>query len=190
MTARADEPHIGLIVEGRGEQQAVPLLLRLHLTSQDDYRDILSAPIVCHGRDKALMPDGIEGFVATAAARPGCRGVLILLDAETDRACERGPELLARAQTVTGKPVVVCLAEPQYEAWLVASAETLELDDLAFEPSRNPEVLIREALTAKYIKPTWQPRLTARMDLALATPRSRSLERFFDRFDYLLERLP
>jgi hypothetical protein len=186
MTARADEPHIGLVVEGRGEQYAIPILLRKHMMSNDDYRDILSSPVVCHGRDKALMPHGIEGFVATAAARPGCRGVLVVLDAETDEACVLGPAILLRAQGITGKPVVVCLAEPKYEAWLVASAETLQLEGLVYDSARNPEAIVRDALGQKYIKPTWQPRLTARMDLPLATPRSSSLRRFVDRFDQLL----
>jgi len=190
MTPRADEPHIGLVVEGRGEQQALPLLLRRHRADSGDYRDILSAPVVCHGRDKALMRNGVEGFVATAAARPGCRGVLVVLDAEGDAACQLGPELQRRAQLVTATPVAVCLAEPMYEGWLVASAETLQLEGLTFAQVRNPEAAIRNALGVNYIKPTWQPRLTARIDFNLAIPRSPSLRRTLERLDSLMEALP
>jgi hypothetical protein len=175
MTARADEAHIGLVVEGRGEQQAVPLLLRAHLVAAEIFQDILSAPVVCHGREKALMDGGIEGFVATAAARPGCGGILVLLDGEGDAVCTLGPGLLGRAQQVTNKPLFVCLADPKFEAWLIASAETLELDHLTYDSSRDPAALVRGALPGKYIKPTWQPRLTARMDIGLAAGRNESL---------------
>jgi hypothetical protein len=187
MTAGAEDPHIGLVVEGRGENESAPQLLRTHLYSREEYRDILSSPVVCHGRGKALRHSGIEGFVATAAGRPGCRAVLVILDADEDAACELGPEILARAQAVTAKPVVVCLAEPTYEEWLLASAETLELDGLTFVASRNPESLIRSALPVKYVKPTWQPRLTARMDIALAASRSPSLSRLLARLESLVE---
>jgi hypothetical protein len=189
MTARADEPHIGLVVEGRGDQFAVPLMLRAHLQQQNEFRDVLGPPVVCHGRDKAIMAEGLEGFVATASGRPGCVGILVVLDAERDRACELGPALLARATVVTAKPVKICLAEPQFEAWLVASAETMELDELTYDQSRNPESLIRQALDVNYIKPTWQPRLTARIDLGLASGRSQSLHRTLEGLDSLAERL-
>lgn len=71
MTPRATEPHIGVVVEGAGELESVRILFgRWRQERHDDYRDLLGKPVPCHGRDKALMPDGIEGRVATAAARP------------------------------------------------------------------------------------------------------------------------
>ena len=163
-------------------------MFRRHLHERrNEYRDVLGMPVVCHGRDKALRPGGVEAFVAVAAGRPGCQGVLVVLDAEEDPACTRGPELLARALAVTGKPVYVCLAERTYEDWLYASAETLQLDDLAFTPGTNAESRIREALDSKYIKPTWAPRLTSRMDLELALSRSMSLRRTLGCLDVLTD---
>jgi len=178
---------VGLVVEGRGDQYAVPSLLRRWLYECEIWQDVLGSPVPCHGRDKALAPNGIEGYVATAAGRPGCLAVVVVLDTEGDSACELGPDLLARASGVTGKPVVVCLAEPKYEAWLVASAETMKLDDLSFDDRRDPEGLIREALRpAKYVKPTWQPRLTERINFELAMPRSPSLRRLLAKLDELV----
>src|SRR6266699_356164 len=104
MTASADVPHIGLVVEGRGDAGALPLLLRKWINSRGDYRDLLGRPVVCDGRDRAIVPDGIEKYVAVAAARPGCQAVLVVLDAEGDPACELGPVLLTRAGKNTWQP--------------------------------------------------------------------------------------
>jgi hypothetical protein len=177
VTANVDEPHIGLVVEGRGEIESLPLLLRRQLHTTGEWRDILGKPIPCHGREKALRRRGIEGYVATAASRPGCRAVIVTLDAETDAACELGPNLLERSKAVTDTPVAICLAEPKFEGWLVASAETLEIPGLEYRTDRDPAGLIRHYLDAKYVKPTWQPRLTARLDIELASGRSQSLAR-------------
>lgn len=187
MTAGATDPHIGLVVEGRGELGAVPIILRAHLQqARNDFRDLLGKPVPCHGRNKALVKNGLEGYVVTAAGRPGCLGVLVILDAERDAACVLGPNLLSRAKTVTSKPVAVALAESKYESWLVASVETLGLEGLQFPVRGDPVTAIRTALKTAYVKPTWQPRLSARMDLELATGRAPSLKRMFDRFDSLV----
>lgn len=186
MTVGSHDPHIGLVVEGLGEVFALPVLLRKWLHEQNQWRDVLGKPVPSHGRDKALARGGIEGYVATAAGRPGCRGVLVLLDAEADPACQRGPELLARAEAVTHKKVVVCLAEPKFEAWIVASAETMQLPQLLFHNDRDATSLIREALGVKYVKPTWEPRLASRVDFARAMSRAPSLTRMLTKFDQLV----
>jgi Domain of unknown function (DUF4276) len=191
MTAAADAPHIGLVVEGSGEFEALPLLLRRWLHEGSDFRDILGSPVLCHGRSKALKTGGIEEKVAVAAARPGCRAVLVVLDGEGDPVCQRGPELLMRSrESGRGKPIAVALADRQYEAWLMASAETLGLEGLAYSSTRDPVSALVDALRPrKYVKPVWQPRLTERIDFALAIPRSPSLRRLLDRFDELVRAL-
>jgi hypothetical protein len=186
MTAAPTDPHVGLVVEGPGDVVALPVLLRAHLVLMGDYRNLLAKPVSCNGRDKALMPNGIEGKVATAAARPGCRGVLVVLDADRDLPCVLGPQILSRADKVSPVPVVVALAAPTFEEWLVASAATLGLEGLIYPTDRDPVNAIKAALQpAKYVKPTWQPRLAARVDINLARSRSASLARLLDRFDGL-----
>lgn len=191
MTASADEPHLGLVVEGRGELHALPILLRKRLHERGIYGDLLGKPVPCHGRGNALRPHGVEGKVAVAAVRPGCRGVLVVFDGEGDPVCELGPDLLVRCETAArGKPVAVCLAASKYEDWLVASAESLELSDLTFDPGRDAAKAIREALhPEKYVKPSWQPTLTARMDMARAAERNESLARLLRKFDELVDLL-
>lgn len=181
MTASPEAPHVGLVVEGAGDVAAVPLLIRRWLHADGEYRDLLGKPVCCNGREKALMLNGIEGKVATATARPGCRAVVIVLDGEGDPVCTLGPTLLSRAREITGLPVTVSLADTKYEEWLRASAETLELPGLAYGASGDPAHAIRQALLpAKYVKPTWQPRLTDRMDFELARSRDSSLRRMLD----------
>jgi hypothetical protein len=160
----------------------MPLLLRNWLQLQNVHRDLLGKPVPCLGRDKALKAGGIEGRIA-AAVRPGSRALMIVLDGEYDQVCTLGPNLLARAKAVSPVPVTVCLADPKYEAWLVASAETLQLPGLAPNDGRDPGTAIKTALQpSKYVKPTWQPRLTARMDIRLACGRDASLARTLERF--------
>ena len=127
--------------------------------------------------------------MSAAASRPGCVGVLVVLDGDGDPVCNLGPELLTRAQAVTGKPVRVAVADKCFESWIVSSAETLELG-LTYPFQGGSSALIAEALRpAKYVKPVRQPRLVHRMDLDLATVRNASLRRMFERFDDLSQLL-
>lgn len=192
MSAKATDPHIALVVEGIGDRSAVPLLLRRHLEERGDYRDLLGKPIPLNGKGSATVDGGIERYVETAALRPGCRGVLVVLDADKEPTCEEGPRLLTRAQSAVGVPVVIVLAERDYEDWLFASVESLQLgDDVEWVAGSNGGHELQRLLSPKsYIKPTWQPRFTGRMNLALATSRSASLARLFDRFDTLCEEVP
>lgn len=190
MTATAEASHIGLVVEGPGDRNAVPVLLRKHLHACGEFRDVLGKPVATNGRDKALKVDGVEGFALTAALRPGCVGVLIILDGEGDCVAGLGPELLARVEAKVGKPVRVALADRDFESWMYASAESLELE-LTYEEGVSGQAAIKEALKpAKYVKPTWQPRLTNRINLESAASRSESLGRMLARFDELRTLLP
>lgn len=180
MSVISDDLHVGLVVEGKGEKEAVPLLLRKHSYANDQYVDYLGKPIVVNGRGQLTRPGGIEGYVATAAYRPGCVAVLVIADADDDAACKLGPELQARGQSVTERPVVVALAERCFEDWIYASVETLELGEFEYDAKKNGSPIVDWLLSingSKYVKPVWQPKLTSRMDLALAISRSESLNR-------------
>ncbi|MER5831491.1 hypothetical protein ABT116_11775 [Streptomyces sp. NPDC002130] len=184
MTAGPYSQHIGIVVEGPGDAKSLPILLRNWLLLKEDYRDFLGKPIPCNGRENATVQGGIEGYVATAASRPGCQAVLVVLDGEGDLVCELGPSMVQRARSVTHIPVELCLADRNWEDWLYASAETLQMDGFSYEPGRRRS--IAAALKpVKYVKPTWQPRLTARMDISLAAERSPSLGRMLRKFDEL-----
>lgn len=191
MVADPREPHVGLVVEGAGDRGALPVVLRSYLHARGEYRDILGKPVPLHGRDKAFVPNGIEGYAAVAGARPGCVGVLVVLDAEGDCVAQRGPELFTRARCAIQVPVHVALADTAFEDWLYASAETLRLDGLNFDPQKSGGSMIKHALRpAAYNKPVWQPRLAARMNIDMARVRSPSFDRMLLRFDDLCAKLP
>ncbi|GAA3820225.1 hypothetical protein GCM10023083_62000 [Streptomyces phyllanthi] len=185
MTAVYGEPHIGLVVEGPGDAKSAPILLRNWLQLRGQYVDVLGKPVPCNGRENATCVGGVEGYVATAAARPGCKAVLVILDGEGDDVRELGPQLLRRLQRVTHLPAAVCLADRNWEDWLYASAETLRIDGFSYEAGKRKSIAAALKPT-KYVKPTWQPRLTARMDIPLAASRSASLERLLQKFDALV----
>ncbi|SDC80690.1 protein of unknown function [Geodermatophilus telluris] len=189
--ADPQSPHVGLVVEGAGDRNALPVLLRAYLYSQGEYRDVLGKPVPCHGRDKAIVPNGIEGYTAVAGVRPGCVGVLVVLDGEGDCVAERGPELLERAVKNVAVPVRVALADCDFEDWLYSSAESLELGGLEYQSGKRGVSEIKRALRPRaYTKPVWQPRLAARMDVDVARARSASLARMLERFDELRAALP
>ncbi|TSD93232.1 hypothetical protein FOV72_20590 [Gordonia rubripertincta] len=188
MSAEVGNAHIGLVVEGRGDAGALPVVLRKFLYEQEVYGDILGKPIVANGISNALRNNGIEGFVSVAAGRPGCKAVLVVLDSDDECVVERGQVLLERSGAICAVPVVIALADRTFEDWIYASAETLELN-LDFEASRRgmSEISssVKKVSGGAYVKPTWQPRLAHRMDLDLAAGRSSSLKRLLDRFDQI-----
>ena len=184
MNAQVNAAHVGLVVEGKGDMGAVPMLLRRILHEHGVYVDIVGRPVVTHGRGAMTAPGGIEGYVAVAAARPGCRAVFVVADADDDLVCDLGPELLARAKQVTSLTVVVVLAERTFEDWIYSSCETLEIGLGSYIPGKRGANAINTAVSqmgSKYVKPIWQPRLTNRIDLDLVMQRSPSFRRLVDK---------
>lgn len=118
---------IGCIVEGHGEVEAVPVLIRR--VAADLYPElaiIIPRPIRI-SRDKLLQSGGLEQWVEVVSVRVGTQGaIFIILDCDDDCPAELGPDLLDRASRVqTGLPVAVVLAKYEFEAWFLAAAESL-----------------------------------------------------------------
>lgn len=189
MNAPTGAPHIGLVVEGPGDRESFPILLRTYLQSQGRYEDLLGKPVPLKGKGSATRPNGLEGYVL-AAARPGCRAVLVLVDADKDASCTLGPALLARAQAVTAVPVIVIVAERDFEDWIYAAAEHLGLGDATWSSSVRGKSAIESLLSpGKYVKSTMQARLTQRMNLDVARERNSSLDRLLRKVDEVLASL-
>lgn len=191
MAAAPTDPHVGLVVEGAGDLRALPIVLRAHLSAREEFRDVLGKPVPLHGRTKAFVPGGIEKYVAVAASRPGCVGVLVVLDGEGDCVAADGFSLRQRADQVSRVPVRTALADRDFEDWLYASAETLGLGLDGYADGQRGQHALKKALKpASYTKPVWQPRLASRLDVPLARSRSTSLDRCLNRFDELRTHLP
>jgi hypothetical protein len=117
-------PLIVPIVEGQGEVEAVPILLRRVLHSQTAYSVDVRRPIRVK-RNQVVKPGELERAIELAALQPNCRAILILLDADDDCPAVLGPELLLRAQAARPDvPCSVVLAKSEFEAWFVGSFTT------------------------------------------------------------------
>jgi hypothetical protein len=118
------------IVEGRGEVDAVPILLRAWLRFRR-YRNVEvhpDGPIYAGGKGNIaaahdrIFGRGVEHYVRLAwLRRPDV--ILVLLDADEDCPATIAAALLARARTQVAPdcPLGVVVANREYEAWFLAA---------------------------------------------------------------------
>jgi hypothetical protein len=191
---------LGCVVEGKGEEQAVPLLVR-RIAEQIDpqlYVEI-PQPIRIHRQRIAERFDDLRARIELAARslRPP-RALLVLFDAEQDCPAHLAPALLQRARAYRADiPIGVVLANHMYEAWFLAAAESLQgkrslPDDL--EPPQDPEAVEnpkkwlerKMPRNRKYSETADQPALTAAFDLGLARQRSPSFDKCYREIERLL----
>ena len=134
------------IVEGHGEERAVPCLLRRWLRHRrlHQFFNVSDRAINAKGcgrlkaaydRDRHL---GIEHYII-AALRNQPDAILVVVDAD-DECINRGhgnglgPELLARAKAVASHvPLAVIVANREYEAWFLANINSFRARGLFFE---------------------------------------------------------
>jgi hypothetical protein len=180
------------IVEGDGEVEAVPILLRRIA----EWRASSDMPMILQPlrvkRDKFLNKHEEFNRVLILAARklvdPGW--ILILLDADDDCPVTLASKILDRCrQVVAHKAVSVVLAKREYEAWFIAASESLngyrglvlgqgaEIDP---EAKRDAKGWMRERMANGYREVLDQPAFSSRMNLKFAYERSRSFKKFCD----------
>ena len=137
--------HIACIVEGEGEKQALPVLLRRIIAEIDPS---IYVQVTAHWlpKDKQKQQTLLHNFIDLTVrriTRPGA--ILILLDADDDCPAELGPRLLSWARAARSDvPIAVTVANREYEAWFLASAESLRGHrGLAadFSPPADPEAI-------------------------------------------------
>lgn len=178
------------IVEGDGEVQAFPILLRRlnEWLTPGAYIDVKRAIRV--RRDRFLNKnEEFHRMLELASLQCGNEGwILILLGADDDCPKDLGAQILERAKSiVTNRPVSVVLANREYEAWFIAAARSLNGQrgfGFGDEHVREPESIrgAKEWLThrmpnAKYREITDQPAFSALIDLQQAKDRSRSFQK-------------
>lgn len=187
---------IAPIVEGEGEVQAVPnLLRRIGLECLAGIHVDVLKPIRCPRSRLVENKDGeLERALGLAAAKlrnqPPCDGpsfVLLLLDADDDLACELAPRLLTTMRKLRSDLDVACvLANVEFETWFVGAATSLTqyLNLNVGEPPPSPEATrsrkgwIEQRFKGHPYKETIdQPKLTAKMDLTLCRDHCRSFDK-------------
>lgn len=192
---------IAAIVEGHGECEAVPILVRRIAETIDPafVPDVLS-PLRVNAA-KLLKSGEIERYIELAARKiSGLGGIVILVDCDDGCPATDAPALLERATSVRKDlPIVVILAKREFESWFLAAAESLRgrrglPPDL--EPPSDPESIrgAKEWLSHKmgpsrgYSETDDQPALAAVFDLDAAR-RADSFDKCFRDIRRVLERL-
>lgn len=125
----SDSCRIAVIVEGHGEVQAAPLLLRRIAAEVAPEIALSVARPIRVPRDRIVRPGQLEQYLSIAVQVGGpSAGILVLLDSDKDCPAELGPELLGRArQARPDKRIQVVLARSEYEAWFLAASESVVL---------------------------------------------------------------
>lgn len=179
------------IVEGDSEVKALPILMR-RLASEwtDRYIHVDVLPPIRVKRDRFINKKAeSERHLNLAASKSGEDGwILVLLDADDDCPAQLGKEILERAQQcIPHRQVSVVVANREYEAWFLASAQSLNGihgftispdETVDAETPRNTKLWMKEHIqNGSYNEVKDQPRFTARFDLKQAFDNSRSFRK-------------
>lgn len=192
---------IAPIVEGHGEVAAVRGLLTRIWTELLGGEFLNVTRPIRQPRSRLMQREHLEKAVKLArlnlreAEPTGDPAlVLILLDADEDAPCEKGPELLGWAKQCAGDIDSACvLAKVEYETWFVAAAESLQ-DHLLLpteetipedpESARAGKGWIKRRFRGRrYSETLDQPKLTAAMDLAMCRKRSPSFAKLCEHLE-------
>lgn len=185
-------PQLACIVEGQGELEAVPVLVRRIAQEVYPDRGVTVSSLFRVPRTKLVKQGELERAVELATRRVGRAGaILIVLDSDDECPAALGPDLLARAvQQRPDMSIRVVLAKREFEAWFLAGAESLRgrrglAEDLR-SPDHPEEIRgAKEWLTTHmigdrhYVETLDQAALAAVLDLALARRRADSFDKFF-----------
>jgi hypothetical protein len=174
------------IVEGHGEVGAVPILLRRLRDLAEAYPLDVNAPVRRHRAD-FFDEAGVRKAVRVALKQDDCQAVLLLFDGDREGDCplEQAPDILAWAQEAAGKPCAVVMAYREYEAWFLASVESLRghrrirRDAVSHPKPEMPrgakgQLEARMEAGCSYQPTADQPALTAVFDMQAAYRKCRS----------------
>lgn len=170
---------IGIIVEGHGEEAALPILVKRVAAwiAPDLVLEVIRPFRLSRGSfgKSEEFARAVE-FVARKAG-PG-EPILVVLDSDDDPACQLGPALLAQARRARGdREIAVVLAIREFEAWFLAAARSLAgkrglPPDLQPPPKpeqgRSPKAWVDSMMQGGYSETLDQPAFTAVFDLAAA----------------------
>lgn len=176
------------VVEGHGEVQAVPVLLRRLLAEAGCPQIGVGQPFR-RTQSQLRSKHGIQACVRLALLQPDCSAVIIIFDGEDDRPKELAAKVERWAhEAAGGKPTRVVIAYREYETWFVAALESLRgmygISDTAVAPPdpecrRDAKGVLEQFMPARraYSETADQPGMSARFDLCLAHRRNRSFRK-------------
>lgn len=184
------------IVEGQGEETAVPLLLR-RLRDEARLWNLDVGRPIRQRRTQLVKKATLQIAVRIAAVREDCAAILVLFDADDDCPKDWAPTLEAWAREAAGsKPSAVVIANREYESWFLACMEALRghcriargaVSHHAPESVRAAKEELERHMPsgASYSPPVDQVKLTARLDLERAYRNCRSFRKLVKAFGTL-----
>jgi hypothetical protein len=173
------------IIEGHGEMEGAPVLLRRLIAEAGVHEIAVNRPIRAH-QSELLKEESLRKKVALARKQENCGSIIVLFENEDDCPKTLGPRLLAWArEEATPTPCAVALAHREYEAWFLASVESLRgrrgilPDAVSHEQPESVrdakgEVEARMQPGSSYSPTVDQPALSQLFDMQVAYGRSRS----------------
>lgn len=181
------------IVEGHGEVEAVPVLLRRLINEAGLFNIDVLRPIR-QKRSQLVRKSSLQRAVQLACLRQDCSSILILFDADDDCPKEHVSEIQQWANEISGLvPCAVVMAVKEYEAWFLSTMESLRgktgiKDDAASSDSPETVKGAKEAIERQmkrgfsYMETTNQAALTAIFDMHMAFRRCRSFRKLVTSF--------
>jgi hypothetical protein len=187
------------VVEGDGEVQALPVLLRRVAYQAEAFDIEIPHPIRVH-RDRFLnRPEEFSRVVRLADSK-ALEGdlILILLDADDDCAAAVASDILNRASAIVPHKIVsAVLAVAEFEGWFVAAAESIAghrgLPIGITSPPRPEEIRdakgwLSDRMLNRYHEVSDQPALAQAFDFDAAAASSRSLRKLLKEVQSALQR--
>jgi len=188
------------IVEGQGEVQAIRILLEHLLTALSIYALGINRPLR-HPRPQMVREQDLKRLLQVARSNPQNQAILIMFDSDDDCARSIVPKMAQWAkEEIADLPCAIVLARREYEAWFLASIESLRgkcrIRDNATYPG-NPEAKrgAKEQLckfmprNRPYDETADQPSLTAAFDLGMAYKRASSFRKLVKELCHILKEL-
>ena len=182
------------IVEGHGEVAAVPALLRRLVDMAAAWAEVrIDTPIRCN-RGKLVDENQLRKRVRLARRREHGSAVLILFDSDDDCPVALAARVRGWAVAEAGPRCEVALAKCEYEAWFLATAESLRThshvrDDAQSHPHpespRDAKGRLGAMMRIGYSETVHQPAFSAIFCLSAAYARCRSFRKLIGSFGHL-----
>ena len=176
------------IVEGQGEVEAVPLLLRRILGALGVWDVQVGRPLRS-SRHQVVREADLKNMLVIATRTNSIQAIVIILDLDDDCARNLIPNMKRWAtETAANVPCAVVLARREYEAWFLASIESLQgkhgiLPTATHETNPEAKRGAKEALSLHmpknrpYREMDHQPAMTAVFDMGMAYRKASSFRK-------------
>jgi hypothetical protein len=176
------------IVEGQGEVEAAPVLLR-RLVAEAGCLGLGIGTPIRRTQSQFHRREEVQKAVALALAHEDCSAVLLLFDGEDECPKDLAAQVIAWARETSGAtPCEVVIAYREFETWFLAAVDSLRgrrgvRDDAVAPPypeaSRDAKGALEKLMRPNrgYKETSDQAAFSAAFDLGLAHRRNRSFRK-------------